>query len=205
MIKNIIFDIGGVLVAFEPDRVLRELGLPEEEVQVIFKHSVKGPYWKELDRGVLPPEEVYKTMAAEIPENYRKDAMEFFTKHVHKAVRSFDYSASWVKRLKERGYNIYLLTNYPSELFDYHWENEFTFAPYVDGKVVSGKVKLIKPDHAIYETLINKYQLNPAESVFIDDVEVNVQAARETGLNAIHFTNIEEVKSNLEKLLASNS
>lgn len=204
MIKNIIFDIGGVLVSFEPDRVFREMGLPEEEVQILYQHTAKSPYWKELDRGVLPKEEVFQTMVNTMPQAYRKDAMEFFTKRIPEAVTSFDYSADWLKGLKERGYNIYLLTNYPEWLFETHWKKGFTFVPYVDGKVVSGKVKLIKPDHAIYETIIKKYSLNPAESVFIDDVKENVQAAKETGLNAIHFTNINDVKNQLEKLLASD-
>ena len=204
MIKNIIFDIGGVLVSFEPDRVFREMGLPEEEVQILYQHTAKSPYWKELDRGVLPKEEVFQTMVNTMPQAYRKDAMEFFTKRIPEAVTSFDYSADWLKGLKERGYNIYLLTNYPEWLFETHWKKGFTFVPYVDGKVVSGKVKLIKPDHAIYETIIKKYGLNPAESVFIDDVKENVQAAKETGLNAIQFTNINDVKNQLEKLLASD-
>lgn len=204
MIKNIIFDIGGVLVSFEPDRVFREMGLPEEEVQILYQHTAKSSYWKELDRGVLPKEEVFQTMVNTIPQAYRKDAMEFFTKRIPEAVTSFDYSADWLKGLKERGYNIYLLTNYPEWLFETHWKKGFTFVPYVDGKVVSGKVKLIKPDHAIYETIIKKYSLNPAESVFIDDVKENVQAAKETGLNAIQFTNINDVKNQLEELLASD-
>ena len=201
MIKNIIFDIGGVLVAFEPARVLREMGLPEEEVKVIYEHTAKGPYWKELDRGAIPQEEVHKQMVSTIPEKYKEDAMRFLSKEVIKAVRSYEYSAEWLKGLKERGYNVYLLTNYPDWMFDYHREHVFTFSPYVDGEVVSGKVKLIKPDHAIYKTLIEKYNLNPAESVFIDDLEANAEAAREVGLNAIHFTNIDEVKTKLNELL----
>lgn len=201
MIKNIIFDIGGVLVAFEPVRVLREMGLPEEEVKVIFEHSAGGPDWKELDRGVMKKEDVYNKMIATMPSEYKADAKRFFTQEILKTVRSFPYSADWLKSLKERGYNLYLLTNYPAEMFEYHWKNVFTFAPYVDGKIVSGQEKLIKPDHAIYEALIKKYNLTPSESVFIDDLAVNVQGARETGLNAIQFTDIEETKAKLEALL----
>jgi putative hydrolase of the HAD superfamily len=140
-------------------------------------------------------------MTDTLPPAYRKDAMEFFTNRIPEAVTSFDYSADWLKSLKERGYNIYLLTNYPEWLFEIHWKKGFTFVPYVDGKVVSGNVKLIKPDHAIYETLIKKYSLNPAESVFIDDVKENVQAAKDVGLNSFQFTKIDEVKAKLEELL----
>ena len=201
MIKNIIFDIGGVLVSFEPDRVFREMGLPEKEVQILYQHTAKSPYWKELDRGILPKEEVFQTMADSMPPACRQHALEFLHKHIPAAVKSFDYSADWLKGLKERGYNLYLLTNYPEWLFETHWEKGFTFTPYVDGKVVSGNVKLIKPDHAIYEALIKKYDLNPAESVFIDDVKENVQAAKECGLNSFQFTNIDEVKAKLEELL----
>ncbi|WP_027729086.1 HAD family phosphatase [Treponema sp. C6A8] len=201
MIKNIIFDIGGVLVAFEPVRVLREMGLPEEEVKVIFEHTAGGPYWKELDRGVMQKEEVFNKMLSTIPSEYQADAKRFFSQEVLKTVSSFPYSADWLKNLKERGYKLYLLTNYPDWMFDYHWKNAFTFTAYVDGKIVSAQEKIIKPDHTIYQALIKKYNLIPSESVFIDDLAVNVQGARETGLNAIQFTNIEETKSNLESLL----
>lgn len=201
MIKNIIFDIGGVLVDFNPGRVLREMGLPEEEVQEIEKNTARSSTWKELDRGVMPKEEVFEKLILQVPEQYRADARKFLYEETLKTVTSYEYSAEWVKSLKDRGYKIYLLTNYPEWLFEAHFKEVFTFAKYVDGQVVSGTVKLIKPDPAIYKTILEKYSLVPEECVFIDDLPQNAQGARDAGINAIQFTNIDEVKAKLNSLL----
>ncbi len=201
MIKNIIFDIGGVLVDFDPAKTLREMGLPEEEVQVIAQHTAFNPFWIEFDRGVMDKEDVIKKMKEGLPENYRAAADRFFHQEIMKTVTSFNYSAGWVKSLKERGLKIYLLTNYASWMFDYHFENTFTFAPYVDGQVVSGKEKVVKPDPKIYQIILSRYNLNPEESVFIDDRLENVEAAQKEKIHGIHFTNYDEVVRKLEELL----
>lgn len=202
MIKNIIFDIGCVLVDFNPGRVLTEMGLPPEEVQIIQTNTVLGPHWKELDRGVMPKEEVFELMIKDVPVPYQSDARNFLYNHTLETVTCFDYSEAWVKGLKEKGYKVYLLTNYPQWMFEPHFKNLFTFAPYVDGYVVSAVEKLIKPDHQIYKTLINRFNLKPEESVFIDDRLENVQGAVETGLKGIQFTTKEETFKNLDALLA---
>ena len=202
MIKNIIFDIGGVLVDFNPEKVLKNMGLPEEEIQIVQTNTVLGPLWTELDRGVMPKEEVFELMINNVPAEYQKDAREFLFNHTLETVSCFDYAQNWLRSLKNKGYNVYLLTNYPQWMFEPHFNNLFTFAPYVDGYVVSAVVKLIKPDHKIYENIVAKYNLNPQECVFIDDRLDNVIGARETGLNALQFTTKEETFNNLDALLA---
>ena len=205
MIKNIIFDIGGVLVEFSPENILRKMGLPETEVLEIAKTTSLGPYWKELDRGVMSKEEVFELMLSETKEEYKADARRFLYDEVLSTVKSFDYSEEWLRELKSRGYNIYLLTNYPDWMFDYHWTNTFTFTKSVDGKVVSAVVKQIKPDEEIYTTLLKKYNLIPEESVFIDDKAENIQTAKALKINGIQFTNINDVKNKLNSLLENQN
>ncbi|MCI5520403.1 MAG: HAD family phosphatase [Treponema sp.] len=205
MIKNIIFDIGGVLVEFSPEKILRKMGLPETEVLEIAKTTSLGPHWKELDRGVMSKEEVFELMLSETKEEYKADARRFLYDEVLSTVKSFDYSEEWLRELKSRGYNIYLLTNYPDWMFDYHWTNTFTFTKSVDGKVVSAVVKQIKPDEEIYTTLLKKYNLIPEESVFIDDKAENIQTAKALKINGIQFTNIKDVKNKLNSLLENQN
>lgn len=205
MIKNIIFDIGGVLVEFSPENILRKMGLPETEVLEIAKTTSLGPHWKELDRGVMSKEEVFELMLSETKEEYKADARRFLYDEVLSTVKSFDYSEEWLRELKSRGYNIYLLTNYPDWMFDYHWANTFTFTKSVDGKVVSAVVKQIKPDEEIYTTLLKKYNLIPEESVFIDDKAENIQTAKALKINGIQFTNINDVKNKLNSLLENQN
>lgn len=201
MIKNIIFDLGGVLVDWNPEGALRRMGLPEDEVKEIAKNTTFSPEWNEIDRGAIEKEKLFDVMLARIPEEYRKDAASFLNEGVFDAIHSFSYSADWLKSLKERGLSLYLLTNYSEWMFDYHYKNEFSFTDSIDGMVVSGKVKLLKPDRAIYEALMKKYGLKPEECVFFDDRAENVEGARKCGINGIVFTDFETARAKLNSCL----
>ena len=201
MIKNIIFDLGGVLVDWNPGDKLRRMGLPEEEVQEIAKNTTFSPEWNEVDRSAIAKEELFATMLSNVPEKYREDAARFLNEGVFDAIHSFSYSANWLKSLKERGLSLYLLTNYSDWMFDYHFKNEFSFTKYVDGMVVSGREKLLKPESAIYECLLQKYGLKAEECVFLDDRPENVDGAKKCGFNGIVFTDFETVQAKLNSYL----
>lgn len=201
MIKNIIFDIGNVLVHFRPLEVMAELGMNEDTVQAVADATIRSPLWCELDRGVIPEDTVIQMMKQTAPDNYKDDVQTFFDKGSLLLVKSFDYSADWLKSLKEKGYQIFLLSNYPQRFFEMHSKNNFTFMPYINGKIVSGYVKKIKPDIEIYNLLLDQYSLTPQECVFIDDVKENIEGAEKAGIHGIHFTNFEEVQSKLKTLL----
>lgn len=201
MIKNIIFDIGNVLVNFRPLEVMKELGMDEETVKAVAGVTIESPLWCELDRGVIPEETVIEMMKSSAQDQYKDDVQRFFTEGSPYLVKSFDYSADLLKSLKQQGFNIFLLSNYPVSLFELHSKQSFTFMPYVDGKVVSGYVKLIKPDLDIYNTLLKQYNLIPHECVFIDDLKANIEGAEKAGIKGIHFTSYEEVQKQLTTLL----
>ena len=142
MIRNIVFDIGGVLIRFMPGEAMRKLAIPEEKIAPLLKASVYCKWWQELDRGFFEEEEVMKYMQEDAPE-YAQDVVE-----------AFDYSAEWLKGLQERGYHTYLLTNYPASYYDLHSREKFTFMPYVNGQIVSAYVEIINPVNNIYRTLL---------------------------------------------------
>lgn len=202
MIKNIIFDIGNVLVHFRPLEIMKQLGMNEDAVRAVAQVTVQSPLWQELDRGVIPEETVIAMMKQNAPEPYKDDVQRFFDIGSPLLVKSFDYSADWLKSLKEKGYGIYLLSNYPVKFFEMHSKNCFTFMPYINGKIVSGYVKLIKPDEQIYRLLLSQYSLTAEECVFIDDVKENIEGAENVGIHGILFTGFEEVQSKLKTLLA---
>lgn len=201
MIKNVIFDLGGVLVDWDPVGALRRMGLPEEEAQEIARNTTFSPEWNEVDRSAISKEELFATMVANVPEKYREDAARFLNGGVFDGIHSFSYSANWLKSLKERGLSVFLLTNYSDWMFDYHFKNEFTFTKYVDGMVVSGREKLLKPESAIYECLLKRYGLKAEECVFLDDHAENVEGAKKCGLNGIVFTDFEAAQAKLNSCL----
>ena len=114
----------------------------------------------------------------------------------------FDYAVSWIQELKERGYGIYILSNWSKPAYDACKETALSFLPLVDGVVFSYKELVIKPDKEIYDIICSRYDINPAEAVFLDDTEKNIIAAREFGLHGIHFQSYEQGRKELEELLA---
>lgn len=202
MIKNVIFDIGNVLADFRYRDYMKELGFSEEIMEVFCKEVVETPLWNELDRGVRSFKDVTREMKSCVAE-YPKEADAFF-ENIHEIVHTFPYALPWIEELKAKGYKVYLLSNYSAELFTLHAKDRFDFAEAVDGKIISGFVKLIKPDPAIYRLLLNTYRLNPEECVFLDDRKENVEAAKGLGIYGIQFTSYEQAREELNRRRGKN-
>lgn len=201
MIKNVIFDIGNVLVDFRWRVLMEELKL-SQETQAAFEKTVFGSrWWGELDHGIYEE--------AEILEHFREDnkayldAFNLVWENRDKLVEPYAYAVQWVENLKSSGRNVYLLSNYPKDVFALHAEcGRFPFLDKVDGKVVSGFVRMVKPDADIYEYLLSEYGLNADECVFIDDREENVETAKALGMGGIVFQGYEQACSELDRLFA---
>lgn len=204
MIKNIIFDVGNVLVTFRPDNTMRDLGIPEEKIADMAKATYSNPLWIELDRGVVPEEIAISHMKEEYPELSEYIDLFFEKGRPHLVVKT-DYAPGWLKGLQEMGYKTYLLSNYPDNMFEMHAKTTFNFMPYIDGKVVSGHVKMIKPNADIYEYLLKEYDLNPEECVFIDDRQENVDTAISVGIHGIVFENFEQANTKLQEVINQES
>lgn len=200
MIKNVVFDIGNVLVDFRWRALMEDLQLPEE-TQKIFEKTVFGsPWWGELDHGIYEEAEILKHFRED-----NQDHLDEFNRvwdNRDKLVEPYAYAVQWIERLKQAGLKVYLLSNYPREIFALHTEcGCFPFLEQVDGKVVSGFVKMVKPNVDIYEHLLVEYGLCAEECVFIDDREENVEAAQALGMKGIVFASYEQACEALEKLL----
>ena len=122
MIKNIVFDIGNVLVRFQPDEAMREIGIEENKIAALAHATYENPVWVELDRGVIPENEIIDEMVKVAPQ-YEADIRRFFKEGKAFVVKAFDYAADWIKELKSRGYRVYLLSNYPKDISNIscHW------------------------------------------------------------------------------------
>lgn len=199
MIKNIVLDIGNVLVHFRWYELMVELGFNEEVIERLKEGMVCNHLWCELDRGVMSDEQVI--------EGFKENCIGYeeyideFLGHKSEIIETFEYAKVWIKDLKERGYKIYLLSNYPRTFFECHLKGKFDFLSFVDGRVVSGYVQMVKPEKKIYEHLLEKYGLKAEECIFIDDTECNIFAAREVGMNGIVFKSYEQTIKELEDCL----
>lgn len=198
MIKNIIFDVGNVLVEYNPDGLMRRLGFDEETLQAVNQAVFQNELWNESDRGVLSPEELLEAFIANNPA-YEKEIRQVIDA-VGDTISLMPYTVEWVKGLKERGYHLYILSNYAEYTYE-KTSHKMEFLPYMDGVVFSYRCKLIKPEKEIYEYICKTYELKPEESVFLDDRKDNVEAARNMGMHGIVFENYAQGSETLEQLL----
>ena len=195
--ENIIFDVGKVLVKFEWEKYLDSFGFPKEKRDKIAKAVFESETWNERDRSSEDEQYYVDKMIKDAPE-YADDIREVMRRS-GETIERMDYAETWVRYLKDKGYHVYILSNYATYTLE-KTEEELTFLKYVDGAVFSCQVKQIKPEPDIYQTLIKRYNLDPQKSVFLDDRKENCEAARKQGIHAIQFESFKQAVAELEKL-----
>lgn len=196
MIKNIVFDVGNVLVEWDPKKALRELGIDGEDMEAVLDATVRSDVWNESDRSTLSDEELLSRMIGNAP-GYEEQIRQLW-EHVQLAIWQFDYSRAWIGRLKENGYRVYILSNYSKYAYEKTIE-ALSFLEDVDGALFSYEVHQIKPEPEIYLSLLQKFHLNAEECVFLDDRKENVEAAKQQGICGIQFHTYEQAVAELQK------
>lgn len=198
MIKNIIFDMGNVLIEFKPELFLKRMGIVDEnERNIIINNSVETQYWTDYDLGKTTIKKLTDKCLKKIPDHLKSDARELI-RNWHAYAKPVEGMPELVLSLKRKEYKLYVLSNagynQPSYLKNFPY---YSF----DGKVVSAFYRSSKPNKKIYEILLKKYNLNKAECLFIDDIQENVNGANKAGIKAILFKDTETLKKQLEELL----
>lgn len=195
MIKNIIFDLGNVLIRFKPEEFINK-NIKKEYREKFFNVIFKGQEWADLDRGVLEYSDAVKIFSEKIPE-CSSEIKKLFDNYILDVLEPIEKNIEIMKSLKGK-YKLFVLSNFHYPAFDYIFKN-WEFFKYFDGKVVSGHCKLLKPEKKIYELLCLTYSLKPNECVFIDDTKANIEAAEEFGINGIHLTDINILEEKLKE------
>ena len=196
MIKNVIFDLGNVLLSFEPKEYVKSKVI-EEKIEEIYESIFKSKEWPMLDRGTITEEEAKVNIINRKVEN--KEFINSVFEKWYDILTPIESSVEVLKKLKERGYKVFYLSNFHLAAFEYVTKKHNFFGLF-DGGVVSYKEKLLKPEKEIYEKILFEYNLKPNETVFIDDMEVNVKAAMDNGMKGIILKNPADLKKELEKL-----
>ena len=198
MIKNVIFDIGNVLLDFCWKDHIARFGFQGEQADRIAHALMLGPIWPKLDLGLESDEDILEQFVAHTPE--LEQEIRLVLSDLSTIVREYEGSTDWIESLKARGYHTYYLSNY-GERIRREAEKELSFLPHLDGGIMSYTVHLAKPDPAIYQALMDRYGLKAEECVFLDDTVKNVEAARALGMAGIVVTSQEQAKKELETLL----
>ena len=195
MIDHIVFDIGKVLIQYDPHLGLIDAIPSQERRDWFFKHICTHDWNIEQDRG-----RDWAEAEALLIDQFPGEEINIraFRKNWHKMVPgAIDGSVAIMRKLIADDRDVTMLTNFAADTFK-EAQDLFPFLNEPRGVTVSGEVGLIKPDVAIYEMHHGAFGLNPARTIFIDDVPANVDAARKAGWHAVRFIDAETLKSDLE-------
>lgn len=198
MIRNIILDVGMVLVDFCWEALLKELGITGETFEAVANATVRTQDWNEYDRSAKPEEELLADMKANAPEYEQQ--IQLFWDHMAGMIRQYPYAKSWIRSFKENGYRVYILSNYSKRTYELTKEEGLDFLPLTDGAVFSFETGYIKPEKEIYHILMDQYGLKPQECVFIDDNAANLVYPKEIGWSTVQFQSFAQVQAELKAL-----
>ena len=199
MIRNMVFDIGNVLMDFRWKEYMRSLfGEDETLIQTINQGIWHNGCWAAMDKGEMDGAATLRSAVAFAPQ-YEKEIKLTLDSVAH-AFHKFKYSIPWIQELKRMGLNVYYLSNYSAFSVAAN-PDVLNFIPYMDGGVFSFEVKAVKPEPEIYRCLCDKYGLKPEECLFTDDVPANVKGAQACGFQGIVFEGYEKTYPLIMKAL----
>jgi 2-haloacid dehalogenase len=195
-ITTIIFDLGNVLIDWNPKYVFDKLFNNEERKQFFFE-NICTMEWNEMQDAGRPIKEATEELVTKHPEwkeyieAYYGQWTEMLGGPIHDTVEIF-------KELKQSGkYKLYALTNWSAELFPYALAS-YDFLHWFDGRVVSGEEKMRKPEPQFYQLLLSRFNVIPSHALFIDDNLRNIKAAQKIGIHSIHFKSPQQLKDELK-------
>lgn len=195
MYKNIIFDIGNVLLNFKPEEYLKTKILEADKIPEIHGEVFKSEEWLMLDKGTLTEEEAIDIIVKRNLDN------EHLIRHAfdnwYELLTPIEGTVEILKELKAKNYRVYFLSNFHHLAFEYI-KREYDFFNLFDGGIASFREKLLKPQAEIYKRLIEEYGIKPEESIFIDDVEENIEGARKLNFEAILFKCSDDLREALK-------
>ncbi len=196
-INTVVFDLGGVLIDWNPEYVYRQI-FEDEAERRYFLTEVCSPHWNEQQDAGRSLQEATEWLVGQFPD-YEPQIRAYYGRWQEMLGGAIPETVDILNQLRDQAsHRLLALTNWSAETFPTALEL-FDFLHYFEGILVSGVEKLIKPDPRIYQLLISRYGLNPGESLFIDDNPKNVEGARAVGLHAVHFQSPGQLRKALEE------
>jgi len=196
-INTIIFDLGAVLIDWNPRYVYKTVFDTEEEVEWFLENVTTGDWNENQDAG-YPLEKATEELVLKHPE-WEHQIRAYYGRWTEMLGEALHDTVEIFKQLKEKyDFKFYALTNWSHETFPIALER-FDFLKWFDGIVVSGEEKTRKPFPEFFKILTDRYNINPSEAVLIDDNLRNIHGAEAVGINGIHFTNAEQLKTSLKE------
>lgn len=199
--ESIVFDIGGVLVDYNPVYLYKSYFNGSETKALEFVNNVFSSEWNERQEKKYYLKEGILELVNKYPDEKQK--IEIFDTHWGKMIkREIESTVKVLKTLKQTDLKVYALTNIPGEKLNY-LKDRFEFMSCFDGIVASGVIEMRKPEKNIFESLLKAYNLNPKKSIFIDDNVKNINTAKDIGFKTILFKESRGLEKEFEKILGA--
>lgn len=194
MVKNIIFDIGNVLLNYKPEEYLKLKIIESDKIIEVHREMFESKEWLMLDRGIITEEEAKDIIINRSNKNGHLIKLAF--ENWYELFTPIEESVNILNELKNADYKVYFLSNFHLSAFE-NVIKRYDFFKIFDGGVVSYKEKQLKPEEGLYNRLLEKYQIKPEESIFIDDTKANIEVAKKLNFNTIPFENSKDLKEKL--------
>ncbi len=198
MIKNIVFDMGNVLIRFDARRHVSKYTENEMAEEILFREIFLSKEWVQYDRGVIDLAGIIAAVQERVEDKYH-DLIRSIVNDWHEDLPAFADMENLISRLKANGYKIYLLSNVSKAY--YKFRGNIPALKYFDGEFISADHNIIKPEKEIYLKFYKEFNLIPEECFFIDDLCLNIESAERTGMKGfVYHGNIENLCSYMESL-----
>ena len=202
MLKNIIFDLGNVLISFKPSEYLDKHKYPVIIKSTILSDIFQSSEWLKLDKGEITTSEAIDSIASQ--SSLKKEEVAHVFNLRTDVMFPIDPNVKLLPGLKKRGFMLYYLSNFPMDIFE-EISTGYYFFKHFDGGLISAEAKFSKPESRFYEILLERYSLIPQECLFIDDLEMNVRAAEALGMTGLVTHGSLEISGEIEKALKFSS
>ena len=195
MIKNVIFDLGNVLISFRPAEYLEKNNYPLSIRDIILNDVFRSREWAMIDSGSITTAEAIDILS--VKSSLKKPEIAQIFDLRTDIMFPLEKNARLLPVFKEQNFGLYFLSNFPQDIFG-EIKSSFEFFTYFDGGIISAKVKCSKPDPNIYRILAEKYKLKFSECLFIDDFEGNTRAAENLGMKVFYTAGSTDIAEDLK-------
>lgn len=195
MIRNIIFDMGNVLIHWRPEAFVERMGVPEEDRPQLLSEVFGRTEWVQLDGGLISFEDAAASMCRRLPERLHAAVRELVFEWWKRPLFPVEGMAGLIREIKALGYGVYLLSNASVDLPKYF--DRIPGSEFFDGRIVSAEWKLLKPQPEIYRVLLREYGLKAEECFFVDDLSANIEAAAREGISGTVFQGADPLRQDL--------
>lgn len=199
ILKNLVFDMGNVLIEWNSEKILKAITEDIHLQDLLRKEVFETGLWVETDEGVKTREEVIEIVTGKLGEDYRNEITQLL-RYWYKYVDVFTKVQDRIIELSKSGYSIYILSNTAFTFYDLVKEVYLPATSVAKGMVLSCEEKVLKPDEKIYNILLERYNLDPHDTMFFDDLPENIWGAARCGINGFVVENESELLTYLDKL-----